>query len=170
MIAWAKDGLLHIPLDQPIIQEMIPEINPWRRPRTTPSSGPQVWSSSSGKWVLPHYPGEIRLPLPLTEVPAVRMGMERRLQPSPQDATAGIQLDPLSSMKSQMYDLPYIWPQQLTVPRMRFTGMWQLPPLGEEGGRIQCRGGNWNALGRGPPLEEDGSQNHLTLALALPTP
>ncbi|EPS92725.1 hypothetical protein FOMPIDRAFT_1020909, partial [Fomitopsis schrenkii] len=170
MIAWAKDGLLHIPLDQPIIQEMIPEINPWRRPRTTPSSVPQVWSSSSGKWVLPHYPGEIQLSLPLTEVPAVRMGMERRLQPSPQDATAGIQLDPLSSMKSQMYDLPYIWPQQLTVPRRRFTGMWQLPPPGFEGGCIECRGGNWNAMGRGAHFEENGSENHLALALALPAP
>lgn len=185
MIAFVRDNALHIPLAQPITREMLTGINPWyAHPYgvpTVPPPVPQVWSSSEGQWVPPYHSGVMRIPLPLTEVPLVRMGSERFLWPSPGMTADGLSLDPMSSMKCQMYDLPYIWPQRLEVPRKRYTGIWALPYLPTRQDCIQCRG-TW-AYGHGAEVEEDGSGNsvalgeevegndtgnHLALALGLP--
>lgn len=169
-MGWVRNGTVYAPISQPITQEMFKNVNPWYvAPVIAPFPGyrPQpevveVWSSFYKTWTLPAELGILQIPLPFTEVPILRFSSVQQFCPSPEDASKGYMLEPLSSMKAQIYDLPYIWPQCLTFPRSRLDAAWRLFLSGPE---PVIKSWGFRLPGPGEDVREDGSQNHLALAL-----
>ena len=161
MMAWVSGNVVHVPLDQPITQEMLKGINRAysakageRVPRDDP---PRMWCSTTDSWVPTPSPGMLFIQLPLTEIPAVLLGNVPPYYRTPIWTGQGRDIPPLSKMASGLYDLPWIWAQGIQVPRRRLETAWG--PTGWFGIR---------AVVAGDEVEEDGSNNHVALGLPAP--
>ena len=158
MLAWVSGNHIHIPLDQPITQEMLKGINRAyiaeageHVPRPAP---PRMWCSTTTSWVPTPSPGQLSIQLPLTEIPAVLLGNSPPYYRTPLWTGQGRDMAPLSKMAAGLYDLPWIWAQGIQVPRRRLETTWS--PTGWFGIR---------AVEAGYEVEEDGSDNHVALGL-----
>ena len=126
MIGVVQNTEVYIPISQPITQQILPWINPWYEGNAI-SSQIQAWSVVGGKWLDLADPSALRVALPLTEIPVLRLRSMRECRPHPDDIARGrAVLPPMCSMKAQMYDLPYIWPQGLRIPRSKHDGVWRV--------------------------------------------
>lgn len=138
MIGAVKDGRIVIPLSQPITQQMFTCFNPWH-PDSVEPFHVEVWSTHTKAWCPATSPSPcIFLPLDHIELPVLRFpwaclphGPQRErviIRPHPADKVARgrMQLTPMCSMKAQMYDLGYIWPEHFTYPRARYDMVWKV--------------------------------------------
>ena len=171
MMGWVKNGQIHVPISQAITQEMFSDFNPWYVPPPMPRITPwkpravEVWSSAGGQWEEPRTPGMLCILLPFNKVPLLRFKAVHpyRWQRLPEQASRGYLLPGLPSMKAQLYDVPYVWPEKLTFSTFTFRSVWKLSP-GQPAASIKSWGAD--GPGAGESVRQDGSNDDLNMAVA----
>lgn len=163
LLAWVVDEfMVYAPISQPMTQEMFPDLNPWAPAPASGRRNMETWDSQRGSWVPLPASGVLSIPLPYTEVPLVRFSTMSRLRPDPREASKGQGLRPMPSIKGQLYDVPFIWPQQLRVPRNRLNASWCVTLAGP----VPAIESRWvDGPGAGHLIWEDGSENDVALGL-----
>lgn len=136
MIGAVRDGGIYIPLSQPISQQAFTCLNPWHPDSADPVQI-DLWSSREQTWFPVPY-GSLYLPLEHYALPLVRLPGGRTVGPPkpplisrrPHDndmITCGFApTSPMCSMKAQMYDIPYIWPEHFRYPRSHYSTLWDI--------------------------------------------
>ena len=163
LLAWVfNEAVAFLPISQPFTQEMFPDLNPWA---PVPASGwrkLQTWNSRRGKWEPLPESGVLPIPLPLTEVPLVRFSGATWIKLHPSEACKGGMVGAMPSIKAQIYDVPFIWPQRLPLNRYRLNASWCVTFAG----RVPAIESRWvDVPGPGETVREDGSENDVALGL-----
>lgn len=125
-----------IPLSQPITQQMFTCFNPWHPDGGHPLDI-EVWSTCAKTWC-PVPSLSISLHLEYNELPILRLPSGRepfgprkqhqiiRLHPADNVALGRTWVTPMCSMKHQMYELQYIWPEYFRCPRSHYQSVWKV--------------------------------------------
>lgn len=157
------DYMVYIPISQPMTQEMFPDLNPWAPPPESGRRNMETWDSQSETWVPLPASGGLSIFLPFTEVPLVRFSTMNTVLPHPREASKG-GVTSMPSMKAQLYDVPFIWPQKLALCRHRLNSSWCLTMAGPVLA-IESRWLDRDGPSPGHVFFEDGSENDVALGL-----
>lgn len=136
MIGAVRDGRIHIALSQPITQQTFNCLNPWH-PDGADTVRIDVWSSRAQTWHPVAY-NSLSLRLEHSELPVLCLPSGHRVGPPPPRVIERFPraadmiscgsgpTSPMCSMKAQMYDLPYIWPDHFRYPRAHYHAVWAI--------------------------------------------
>ncbi|KAH9912948.1 uncharacterized protein B0H18DRAFT_959632 [Fomitopsis serialis] len=123
------DHEIELPFRQPITEQALPGLNPFKKRKYGDPPQFEVYDVDSGMF-LPlrrlTLTTPLHLRLPLSHIPVFKYAHVNHIS-NPRDIALGTRnLGALCSMKVGMYDLPFVLPTALPIPRLHMRAEWVL--------------------------------------------